>query len=283
MLLTTDLRARALKAADTLPVVAGALQRSLGLFLRRDDVSVAQIAASVEQDVVIAGTILAIANSAMYGGRSPVSSLHQAIARIGINKTRNVLLGLSVSRGFRSVKVPKTWSLARFNAHALASATLSDLIVRKSNTVDPEWAFMAGLLHDIGLLVIAFGLPEHFGMILNHKGGDLSLIEHERELLGFTHFELGAEMISRWNCPAPVQQAAQFCQTPAFEIEQPLTLGSVVKSATLIADSQSISNFDWTYDGHTANELLEALEIPQPARFISEFQSEYGELKFSAV
>ena len=274
-----DFRGRALRAADQLPVVAGVLERTLGLFLRRDDLSVAQLATSIEQDVVITGSVLAIANSAIYGGYSVVGSLRPAIARLGINKTRNVLLGLSVTRAFRTVKVPSPWSLKKFNAHSLASATLSDLIVRNVRSSDPEWAFMAGLLHDIGLLVIAVGLPEQFGAILNHPGGDIALIERERELLGFTHFEIGAELISRWNCPVAVQEAARSCQRDDFAMQQPLTLGAVVKSATLLADSNSISNFDSQHDEHATGELLEALDIAKPAQFITEFQSDYNDLQ----
>lgn len=266
-----------------MPVVAGVLQKTLGLYLRHEDVSIAQLASNIEQDVVIAGTVLSIANSAMYGGRSTVSSIRQAIARIGMNKTRNVLLGLSVTRGFRTIKVPPGWSLTRFNAHSLASATLSDLIVRNARSADPEWAFLAGLLHDIGLLSIAVGLPEQFGVMMRHPGGDATLVEQEREVLGFTHFDLGAEMISRWNCPIPVQEAAQFCEHPAVDLEQPLRLGAVVKSATTIADSQKISNFSAAQNHDITGELLEALDITKPAEFIAEFRSDYRDLQSSAA
>jgi HD-like signal output (HDOD) protein len=282
MIATNDLRARALRAADMLPVVAGVLQRTLELFLKHDDLSVAQLSSSIEQDVVMAATILAIANSAMYGGRSSIASVRPAVARLGINKTRNVLLGLSVTRAFKKVKVPSPWSLTQFNAHSLAAATLSDLIARSVRSSDPEWAFMAGLLHDIGLLIIATGLPDEFGILLKQTGGDVGLVEQERALLGFTHFELGAELISRWNCPVPVQEATQFCQRSTFAFEQPLTLGAVVKSATLIADSQRISNFTSTHDEDVTNELLEALEIAKPVQFIAAFQSNYNELQICA-
>jgi HD-like signal output (HDOD) protein len=277
------MRDRALKAAGSLPVVGGVLQKTLGLYKNHEDVSIAQLAAGIEQDVVITGTILSIANSAMYGGHSPVSNLRQAIARVGMNKTRNVLLGLSVTRGFKTVKVKSpAWSLARFNAHSLASATLSDLIVRNVRSENPEWAFMAGLLHDIGLLVIAAGLPEQFGMIMSDSGGDASLVEREQALLGFTHFDLGAEMIARWNCPLAVQEAARFCRHAAVDLEAPLALGAVVKSATVIADSQRISNFIPAPPDITG-ELLEALEIREPSQFIADFHSDYNDLQSCAA
>jgi HD-like signal output (HDOD) protein len=278
-----QLREQALKTAGALPVVGAVLQKTLGLYKNHEDVSVAQLAGSIEQDVVITGTVLSIANSALYGGRSTVSNLRQAIARVGMNKTRNVLLGLSVTRGFKTVKIQSPgWSLARFNAHCLASATLSDLIVRNVRSTDPEWAFMAGLLHDIGLLVIAAGLPEQFGMIVADSGGDATLVEKELALLGFTHFDLGAEVISRWNCPVAVQDAARFCQQAAVDLEAPLVLGAVVKSATVIADSQRISNFIPAPPDITG-ELLEALEIRQPDRFIAEFHADYKDLQSCAA
>jgi HD-like signal output (HDOD) protein len=274
---TESLKERALRAADALPAVPGVLQSALGLFVRRDDLSVAQLAAKIERDVVITGTILAISNSAFYGGYNRVSSVRQAIARVGINKTRNVLLGLSVIRSMRRVKLSAPWSLTRFNAHSLAAAILCDLIVQHVPTVDPEWAFLAGLLHDIGLLVIAFGLPDQLGAIANYPGADL--IEQELAVLGFTHFEVGADMISRWNCPAAVQKATLFNEFPGFGFKKPLSLGAVVTTATLIADSQGISIFEPHVDRTLAVQLLEALDIASPDRFMAEFQSAHRELQ----
>ncbi len=259
-------------------MVSDVLRRTLALFLRRDELTVAQLAANVEQDVVIASTVLAIANSAMYGGYSTVASVRQAIARLGINKTRNVLLGLSVTRSFSGVRLPSGWSLTRFNAHSLASAALSDLIVRNAPSAEPEWAFMAGLLHDVGLFVVAFGLPDQFKAIMAHQGGDLSLTERERSVLGFTHFDVGAEVMSRWNFPAAVQEAALFSQCTGFEFTKPLPLGAVVKSATLIADAQTLSVFPGTPDPSVTDGLLAALEITNPTQFIAEFRSDYREL-----
>ncbi|HEY4362470.1 MAG TPA: HDOD domain-containing protein [Bryobacteraceae bacterium] len=278
MVATDNLREKALRAADRLPVVGEVLQRALRIFGQRDDVSVSQLAANVEQDAVIAGTIVSIANSALYGRYTVVASVRQAVARIGINKTRNVLLGLSVSNSVGRLKVRSPWSLKRFNAHALASATLSDLLVRKVSSTDPEWAFMAGLLHDIGLLVIAVGLPEQFDELHAPTTGDVGLIERELAVLGFTHFDLGAEVVERWKCPLPVQEATKTCQLATFPLQQPLALAAVVKSATLIADSHGLSNFDTPKDAGVTNALLEALEIPQPTEFMQEFYSDYNEM-----
>jgi hypothetical protein len=89
-------------------------------------------------------------------------------------------------------------------------------------------------------------------------------------------------VISSWNCPLAVQDAARFCQQAAVDLEAPLALGAVVKSATVIADSQRISNFLPSPPDITG-ELLEALEIRQPDRFIAEFHADYNDLQSCAA
>ncbi len=172
------LRASALRAADRLPLLSVVLSRALGLLSQGDDVSVKDLSTVIEEDVVVTGSLLSIANSALYRGNSRVASVRPAIVRLGLHKTRNVLLGLTVSRCFKSVRVPGPWSSTRFNAHSLAVATLSDLIVQSAPCENAEWAFMAGLLHDIGLPLIAVGLPEQYRVIAMQAGSEADIVEH---------------------------------------------------------------------------------------------------------
>jgi HD-like signal output (HDOD) protein len=261
-----------------MPVVPVVFQRTMGLFAKGDDVSIAELAAVIEHDVVLTGNLLSIANSALYGRTSPVCSVRHAIARIGIHKTRNALLGLSISRSFRTIRLPKSWSLTRFNSHALATAVLSDLLVQGTRSENAEWAFLAGFLHDIGLLLIATAFPDESLLIAEAKG-DYQLAEYERQQLGFTHFEIGADLLDRWNCPPLVREASVFCQRNAFEYRNPLSLGIVVKTASLVADGDGISMFRSEEDGALMPELLDALSIPKPTSFIDRFHAEYNGLR----
>jgi HD-like signal output (HDOD) protein len=277
------LRASALRAADRLPLLSVVLSRALGLLAQGDDVSVRDLSTVIEEDVVITGSLLSIANSAFYRGNSKVASVRPAIVRLGLHKARNVLLGLTVSRCFKSVRVPGPWSSIRFNSHSLAVATLSDLIVQSVPSQHAEWAFMAGLLHDIGLPLIAVGLPEQYRTITMQTGSEADIVHRERELLGFTHFDLGAEMLARWNCPAMVQEATRFGDSVAIPSEQPPHLGTVVKTASLLADSNGISIFDSREDDDLAIQLLDALGITAPLDFIAKFEAEYSNVQASAA
>ena len=277
------LRASALRAADRMPLLSVVLNRALGLLAQGDDVSVRDLSTVIEEDVVITGSLLSIANSALYCGNSRVASVRPAIVRLGLTKTRNVLLGLTVSRCFTSLRAPGPWSSTRFNAHSLAVATLSDLIVQSVPSEHAEWAFMAGLLHDIGLPLIAVGLPEQYRVIAMQAGSEVGIAEREREMLGFTHFDLGAEMLARWNCPAIMQEATRFGESAKIPSERPLNLGTVVKTASLLADATGISIFDSSKDNDLAIQLLEALEIAAPLDFMAKFEAEFSNVNARAA
>jgi len=275
-------RESAIRAADRLPLLSSVLQRSMRLLAKGDDVSIIDLGAVVEEDAVITGSLLAIANSALYSRNKSVASVRLAIARLGVNKTRNVLLGLTVSKCFNSVKIPGTWSLARFNAHSLAVGTLSDLLVQNVKSGDPEWAFMAGLLHDIGLPLLAVGLPEAFQKITASAVNDAEIVERERELLGFTHFDVGAELLARWNCPRMVQEAVWSCEGTGAAHEHPPKLGEIVKTASLLADANGISTFETVEDSERTAELLNTLGVPAPAEFMEKFKREFSALQTAA-
>jgi HD-like signal output (HDOD) protein len=277
-----DARASAMQAADKLPLFSVILQRALFLFSQGDDVSIDKVSSVIEQDVVTAGSILSIANSALYGRGTRVASIRQAVNRLGIDKTRNALLGLSVARLFKGVQLPEPWSASRFNTHSLATAVLSDLIATNTPALDAEWGFLTGLLHDIGLFLLVAGLPDTLAAITVNGGDDFHVVERERELFGFTHFDLGTELLARWNCPREVQDAVQACQQTVVQYDAKLSLGAVTKTASLLADACGISTFNSTYDQELADSLLSEIKIVDPVRFMKSFEREYSGLKATA-
>ncbi len=271
----SGLKATALKAADRLSQFSVALPQALSLCAREDDISVSDLAEAVDRDVVITGTLLSLANSAFYSRGAAATSLRPAIVRLGIRKTRNVLLGLSVARSFSAVQIPGKWSASRFNEHCLATAMFSDLIVQNAVTQDSEWAFGTGLLHDIGLLLIGAAFPDRLSALAAHSANDQELVEHERELLGFTHFELGAEFLAKWNYPSTVQQAVKNFPGAPLEFAKPLSLSGALKAASVLADSNHYALPGSVEVEDATPELLSMLKISNPARLMEAFRYEW--------
>lgn len=133
--------------------------------------------------------------------------------------------------------------MARFNLHSVAAAQLSDMLAQKVPVSYPEGAFVAGLLHDIGQLLIAIALPDQYASIVEraHTEG-CSVAQAERDLLGFTHPELSAEALIAWNLPPPIQAAVRDHHIAAIAaMGAELPLSTVVNAADRYANSTGAS------------------------------------------
>ena len=208
----------ALASLNRLPPFSPVLNRLLAT-LAHEDVSFAKVADMLEKDVVLAGNVLGLVNSALYGRRERVNSVRHAVSLLGVNKLRNAALGMSITRLWGKVRTPPGWSMASFNQHSIAAAILSDLLSQEVAVVYPEGAFVAGLLHDFGLLLLAVGLPDAYGQIERVCERDnLTVIEAEMRVLGLTHAELSAEVLQVWKLPEPIQVAVQYYLDPSDDV-----------------------------------------------------------------
>jgi len=200
---------RALRSLGSLPPFSPILNRLLAS-LANEEVSFSKLGDLIEKDTVVAGNLLHLVNSALYARRGTVNSVRHAVSLLGINKLRNAVLGMSIARMWNQTRTPPHWSMARFNVHSVATAQLADLLAQKVPVSYPEGAFIAGLLHDVGRLLIALGLPEEYPRIVERVHiRDCSYADAERDLLGFTHAELSAEVLVSWNLPTPIQEAVR--------------------------------------------------------------------------
>lgn len=211
---SSNVKEQALRALAKLPPFSPILNRLIAS-LAQEDVSFAKIADLIEKDTVLAGNVLRLVNSALYGLRGTVNSIRHAVSLLGISKLRNATLSMSVARMWSQVKAPAGWSMAQFNQHSVAVAILADLVAQRQPVQYGEGAFAAGLFHDLGLLLVALGCPEEYKQLcLLHKQSPKWMLEYELQVLGLTHVELSAEAVAVWNLPAPIQASLRFADTP---------------------------------------------------------------------
>jgi HD-like signal output (HDOD) protein len=164
---------------------------------------------------VIAGNVLRLVNSSLYGRRGTVNSVRHAVSLLGINKLRNTVFAMSISRLWSAIRTAPGWSTARFNLHSVACGVMADLLAQRVRVNYPEGAFAAGLFHDLGRLLIAVGLPaEHEQIQGAYLDSGLSLEICEENIIGITHAELAAEALAVWNLPADIQAAVRFHHNP---------------------------------------------------------------------
>jgi HD-like signal output (HDOD) protein len=277
-----DYWARAFSLLDRLPAFSPALRPLLAnLSADEESISLFHIADLIEKDALLSGKILSVANSALYGRSTPILSVRRAVARLGTIKLRNMILGLSINRMWGNLHTPPGWSPQRFNSHAMATATLADVIAMQVPAQFAEGAFVAGLFHDIGRLIIAALLSDRSDLLVPPEGIVSADAEsYEREVLGFTHSDLSASIMSRWNMPVPIQTAVRFHEHPDQDPTQvklnEIRLSNVVHAADEFVNARGLRITEHSRDaGQPASLDIFATEEKQStilARFEEEFQ-----------
>jgi HD-like signal output (HDOD) protein len=234
-----------LRSIPSLP----ALYDELTAALRAEDSSLNKIAQIISKDVGMAAKILQLANSAFLGTSGRVSSLPQALTLIGNETVRTLALSVHVFSQFDgnskvSANLPALWD------HSVAVSTLAQRIANSEGCPKAmlEECFTAGLLHDLGKVVLLAELPQDYLKICTTPRKDGP--DPERELLGCTHAEVGAYLMSIWGLPFPLVRAVAYHHHPKESAEtafSPLTAVHVADSIASEADV-SLVNHDITLD-----------------------------------
>ncbi len=155
----------------------------------------------VERDEVAALQLLRIASSPYFGAR-PVRSVRDALSLLGAKAVQRIVLGLNAQGGFSAVA---RTTLAGHTHHALVVAERAASLARPERRSD---AYLGGMLHDIGGLVIAATHPEEHREILAHAGKDeRRMVARETEVLGFDHADVGAALLAVWGLPCELVEA----------------------------------------------------------------------------
>ncbi|MGH9559093.1 MAG: HDOD domain-containing protein [Bryobacteraceae bacterium] len=273
------LKQKALRSLGDLPLFPTVLNRLMAS-LAGEDVSFARIGDLVEKDTVLAGNLLQMVNSALYARRGTVNSVRHALSLLGIDKVRNAVLGMSLTRMWNLVKMPPSWSMTRFNLHSSATAILSDLLAQRLPVEYPEGAFAAGLLHDLGRLLIALSLPaEHERILALNENGARLRVDCEIEVLGFTHAELSAEALAAWNLPAPICEAAHYhhqIESEEGDGSGEIPLFRIVRAANNYVNSMGVSiRADHSLDCADPTMIASlGLDADQGIELLAEFKAE---------
>lgn len=225
--------------------------------------SLADLADKISQDPPMVVRILRIANSPFYGMSREISSLRQAIVLLGLNRVRDMLLGVCF---LNMLPVRhKDFDYPLFLHHSMAVAYCArQLAIYKS--IGEDIAFTAGLLHDIGFLIMALLFPDEFSGIINDPYPNK--VETERRIIGFDHLEIGSKAAKYWNLPVVIQEAIAQHKTPP-EQGAPISLGLLIYAANLLITSAEESDDGLEYDdalGHI-RQLLD-ISIDQAEQWV---------------
>ena len=201
------------------------------------DMDSAALVNKIAQDQGLSARVLRVANSTFYGLPRKVGSIQDAIAVLGFDSLRSLVLSAGVAQVF-PVTLGSLFDRQAYWRRSYRVAAIAQSLA-KHYKLDPQLAFTAGMFHDIGQLVLDLCITQQFaGLLRQQAESGLELMEVERSELGFDHAEIGAEIVRRWNFPQEIEQVVRHCHQPRLAAAfSPLVC--VVHTAILLEDGSS--------------------------------------------
>jgi HD-like signal output (HDOD) protein len=203
----TQLKSR-VAALDSISTAPAILQPLLAMMrLPADDISMEQVVELVSRDGAIAAQCLRVANSPLFG-RSAVETVRAAVMTLGIDRVRSILFGACMNKTIPDDK----WVLDRnvFWRHSLGCALIAQTLARKIGYPEPEKAYLAGLLHDLGFLVISVLDNAGFRDSLQRAIAErCPLHVAEQLILGYTHADAGSMLCEHWGFSKDLVESAR--------------------------------------------------------------------------
>lgn len=231
--------------------------------LKSENVSMNKVGSIIAKDIGMTAKILQLVNSAFFGLPRHVAAPSEAVAFLGIDTIKSLVLSLHVFTTFDQSKI-KFFSIEKLLAHSVATGKLVGNLAseEKLDKVTKEQAVMAGFLHDAGQLVLASSLPKKYALIAESmRDNKLTLHDAEYECFGATHAEVGAMLLGLWGLPTPIVEAVAFHHSPSKSAEKKLTPLTLVHIADCLMNELCEAGSEGETAGSLDMDYLAALGI----------------------
>lgn len=200
---------RKIKDLPILPDVSQAMLKNLD----DEDISLDTICEKIGLDQALAAKVLKLANASFFGSNSKVVTIQQAVSMLGIKNLKNLIRTSIYSRNF-SGRACRNFDSKAYWQHNIATAICAELISRTLH-MKHDFAFTAGLLHDIGRLALVHCFPKEYEQVIRcATEKDCSLLDAERRVLGVDHVSAGLILAIHWNFADAIQDAIRGHHNP---------------------------------------------------------------------
>lgn len=177
--------------------------------------SLNDISRIISEDQALTAKLLRLANSAYFGLPGKVDTITHAVTVIGTLQLQDLVLATSVMGMFTGIP-PALINMQEFWLHSLGCGVSGRVLATFRREANIERFFVAGILHDVGRLVICLKLPEQFRQVLEFSRSENRLLyEAEQEVLGFDHAKVGGLLLKKWKLPTLLVDSASFHHAPA--------------------------------------------------------------------
>ncbi|MBZ2209503.1 HDOD domain-containing protein [Massilia soli] len=205
------------------------------------DVDIGRLADAISHDQALTARTLRVANSSFYGLSAKVKTINQAIMMLGFDTVRTLVAAGAIVNVLPAGTGTQR-ELSQFWRHSMATAVCARNVARRTR-LNPEQAFLGGLLHDIGRLVLATRFPRQYGAALAWRDEhDAWQVDAEQQVLGMTHQQVGLMLAEAWRFPPQLLRAIGFHHAPA--VDDLGDLASIVHVANAIVHALDLGDAD---------------------------------------
>jgi putative nucleotidyltransferase with HDIG domain len=256
--LTPQRLVASIKDLVTLPDVAMRIAR----MVNDPNSSAADIGREVSKDPALTARLLRIANSPALGQNGKVATISRAITLLGVRQVRDLTVGLTAVRTFDGIG-NELVTMASFWRHSVLCAVAATQIAERRKGSRDDSPFIAGLLHDIGQLVLYSRAPElaRRALLMSvDDPDDMGLYVCEREVMGFDHAAVGVALARNWGLPLALQECIEFHHEPERAPSHPLE-AATIHVANSVAVLAEIGSTDLTDAPRISDAALRATKL----------------------
>ena len=208
--------------------------------------SMSDIAKVIREDPGLTARLLRIVNSAFYNFPSKVETISQAVTIVGTQQLSALALATSVMKMFKGIQ-SNLVSMDSFWRHSIACGLAARVLATMRRDNNAERFFVAGMLHDIGRLILYTKLTDRSQEILHHaRNAPMLLYEAEREALGFNHAVVGGLLLQTWKLPTSLEEIVMYHHNPTSATRFPMET-AIVHISDIIVHAMDLGSSGETY------------------------------------
>lgn len=202
---------------------------------QRPGTHIASLSEIIDKDTGLSAKVLAAVNSPLYGLRNPVRSLERTLVVLGIDTIKTIAIASAVHEFFANLGADRGTFLKSFWRHSLLCATLARNLAKLTQYPGQDEAYLAGLLHDVGKLVLAQRFPDKYGAVQLLADEHRNLVDQESEHFGVAHHEVGFWLVRSWHLDSFLADALLYHHEPSERLLESHPLVRIVHVANLLA------------------------------------------------
>lgn len=219
----------------------------------------------IRNDPALSTKVLKVVNSAFYGLPGQVANVDRAIVLLGLSAVKNIAVASSIARMFKGEKITDKFSARDLWSHSVAVGVAARALARTmGNRPEGEEVFLAGLIHDLGILIERQAMGEKLVEVINRAAaGEDSFLKCEQQVLGADHQMFGAALATKWKFPRHLRAVIGYHHDSQRVAEEMRMVVGLVQIADIICCQRQIGFYLTAYGSELTPELLNSTNLTQ--------------------